>query len=57
MREHTCIYCDKPFHPRQFGQRFCSRPCGLEWHQRERRIALAAYREGREAEQQEEQRT
>jgi hypothetical protein len=48
MRECKCEFCAQPFSPRQAGQRFCSRLCGLEYFQQEKRDAIAWYRRHRE---------
>jgi hypothetical protein len=46
MIETKCMCCGELIErPRQYGQRFCSRACGLEWHTAETKAARAFYRQ------------
>jgi hypothetical protein len=47
MGERKCDHCQMEFTPRQTGQRFCTRECGLEYFQQEKREAVAFYRKYR----------
>lgn len=43
-RQTTCAQCSRSLNHSRPWQRFCSKPCRLQWHAEERRQALAAYR-------------
>ena len=40
----TCEQCPRSLNPSRPWQRFCSARCRSQWHVKERRQALAAYR-------------
>jgi hypothetical protein len=46
--QHRCEQCDREYRPRQLGQRFCSKDCGLTYHTAERRKVMQAYREAQD---------
>jgi hypothetical protein len=50
MRDHKCENCNEAFLPRQHGQRFCSKECGIEYFAKERREAVKQYRQRQEEE-------
>jgi len=45
MIECKCEFCGEPYTPRQYNQRFCSKPlCRIEFYADERRKAVARFR-------------
>jgi len=44
MPRTTCAQCPRSLSRSRPWQRFCSERCRIQWHAKERRQALAAYR-------------